>query len=114
MECCRRYPAQGAEAAKPQPHSWVQIEEDKALQGQPNNTGLRKYFCLTTAIFVLGKTIPAVHWTIIPGFKRDFAFFFAVGADSLMHLSWTSIVLSILKSQFLILHDIDIFADIDY
>jgi hypothetical protein len=68
---------------------------------------------LASAFFVLGKTIPAIHGAIVPGFKRNFAFLFAVGTDSLKHLSRTSIELSILKSHFLFLHDTDIFRDID-
>ena len=96
-----------------QPQSWIQKGEDKTLQKWLNNTRSLKYLFLTAAIFVLGKTVPAIHWTILPGFKRDFALFFAVGTDGLMHLSRTSAILSVLKSHFLFLHDIDIFADID-
>jgi len=45
--------------------------------------------CLSLAngIFMLWKTIPAIHRTILPGFERDFALFFAVGTYGLMHLS---------------------------
>ena len=54
---------------------------------------------LTTTILVFGKTVPAIHRTIFPGFERDFALLFAIGTDGLMHLSRTSIVSSILKSH---------------
>jgi hypothetical protein len=93
---------------------WLPVAIEGALvEAGINPTGLRNHLFLATALFVLGKTIPAIHWTIFPGFERDFALLFAVGTDGLMHLSRTSVVLSILKSHFLFLHDIDIFRDID-
>jgi hypothetical protein len=58
-----------------------------------------KTLILATAIFVLGKTVPAIHRAIFSWFERNFAFLFTIGADSLMHLSGTSIVSSILKSH---------------
>jgi hypothetical protein len=61
--------------------------------------GKGPYTFLTTAFFVLGETVPAIHWTIFPGLERDFAFLFAVCTHGLMHLSWTSVVASILKTH---------------
>jgi hypothetical protein len=49
---------------------------------------------------MLGKTIPAINRTIIPGFERNLALFFAVGTDGLMHLSRTSIELPVLEGHF--------------
>ena len=85
-----------------------EISSDCQTNSRPGN------IFLTTAIFVLGKTVLAIHRTIFPGFERDFALLFAVRTDGLMHLSWTSIVSSILKSHSFFLLDIDVFADIDY
>jgi hypothetical protein len=100
-----------AEAAKP-----AAVVGVKGSRQSPKGAAQQHWIAetplLAAAIFVLGKTLPAIHWTVFPGFERDFALFFAVGADGLMHLSRTSIVLSILKSH-LVLHDIDIFSDID-
>lgn len=59
---------------------------------------------LTTAIFVLGKTVPAIHWTVFSGLKRNFALLFAVRTDCFMHLSRTPVVFSILESHVLFLH----------
>jgi hypothetical protein len=79
----------------------------------PMNSRPRSIF-LSTAIFMLGKAVPAIHRTIFPGFKRNFALLFTVCTDGLMHLSRTSVISSILKSHDLFLHVIDIFTDIDY
>ena len=54
---------------------------------------------LATAVFVLGKTVPAIHWTVFSGFERNFTLLFAVRTDSFMHLSRTPVVSSILKSH---------------
>jgi|WetSurSiteA1Bulk_404760.scaffolds.fasta_scaffold05146_5 hypothetical protein len=90
-----------------EPVQHPEISPDCQTYSRPRN------IFLTTAIFVLGKTVLAIHGTIFPGFKRDFAFLFAVRTDGLMHLSRTSIVSSILKSHGLFLLDIDVSTDID-
>jgi hypothetical protein len=66
-------------------------------------TNSRLELFLTAAIFVLGKTILAIHRTIFSWFERDFALLFAIGTDRLMHFSGTSIVSSILKSHIILL-----------
>jgi hypothetical protein len=60
----------------------------------------KKYLVLTTAVFVLGKAVPAIHWTVFSGLERNFTLFFAIRTDCFMHLSWTSIISSILKTHF--------------
>jgi hypothetical protein len=41
---------------------------------------------LTAFVLALGKTILAVYRTVFSRLKRDFAFFFAVGANRFVHL----------------------------
>jgi len=68
----------------------------------------------TAVIFVLGKTVPAIHGTVFSGLERNFALLFAVRADSLMHLSRPPVVSSVLKRHILLLHKVDFFADIGF
>ncbi len=70
-----------------------EISPDCQTNSRPENT------FLTTAVFVLGKTIPAIHRTVFSGLERNFTLLFAVRTDRFMHLSRTSVVSSILKSH---------------
>ena len=69
---------------------------------------------LTTAIFVLGKAVPAIHRTVFSGFEGNFAFLFAIGTDSLVHLSGSSVKSSILKSHIISPRYRCAFAGIDF